>query len=116
MNTTFKVKEQYKTLDDLGKYLGSKSKYECKKMFNSWRDISITKEYCVLVKKSALYGIKVNFVDDNHVMLEPVVPGVYLRSFVTGRGFIPPIVRALLAKGQRQLFNEVSKYFAEIYN
>ncbi|GEM_PF-5238002 len=116
MNTKFKIKEQYRTLDDLEKYLQAKSSYECKKMFNSWRDINIKKEYCVLVKKSALYGIKVNFIDNNYVMIEPVIPGVYLRNFATGRGFIPPIVRMLLEKGQRQLFNEVSKYFADIYN
>ena len=116
MTLIFKIKKDFKTLDNLTDYLKSKTQYKVTKTFDCWREVALTKEYCVLVKKSALYGVKIKFVNDFEIAVKPVVPNNYLRGFTIGRGFLPPFVRMFLQGGQKRILDEVTNSIKEIYN
>lgn len=113
MKTTFKVKSEFNNLNKIIDHVNTVSNFECSKVHNAWK-INMSSEKCGLIKKSAVIGIKFEFISNNEISLEPVVPNTYLASFTMGRGFLAPIVRILLSGKQKSFLDESIKYFSSI--
>ncbi len=116
METIIKLKEGYNSLDKVLEYVSTKSNYECEKIFNSWRTISFSKEYCILIKKNSIDGAIINFVDENEIRIATEVPSKYFYGWTVGRGIMPPLVRLLLSKKRKTTLEEVTGYFKDIMN
>lgn len=116
MEITFKIKDDYNSLDKLLNYVKPKTNYTCTKTDNTWEDFTIKFDKCVLIKKNTFYAIKVDFVNKNTIKLEPVIPSSYFRNFAKGRGFTPIITNLLISGKQKSMLNEVTKYFSAITN
>lgn len=99
---------QFKNLDEILQFFKPKISYTCMKTHNIW-DVSHGDKVnnCILIKKNALYGIKIDFSDAENILLRPVVPSSFLVTFTVGRGIVPPLVRLFLSKGQAKLLDEV---------
>ena len=69
---------------------------------------------CILVKKSGWFGLKLDFAAENMLQVVAVVPSLYFRGFVVGRGLTAPIVRAIISGKQNAMLDEITKSLAPI--
>jgi hypothetical protein len=115
MEQQLRINSNYDSLDKVMAFLKPKTSYNCSQEYNTW-EVATGSEIpkCILVKKSAMIGLKIDFSNQNTLKIMPVVPSKFLVSFTEGKGIAPPIVRALLSGGQKKLVNEVSEKLVDI--
>ena len=108
MEKHLKVQEQYRSLDKMLAFVKQSNEYQCSEVWNIWEVPSGNEmQRSILVKKNSMIGIKLDFIKNDTLKIMPVVPSKFLVSFTVGRGFGPPLVRALLYGGQKKIFEEV---------
>ncbi|WP_103867199.1 hypothetical protein [Aquimarina sp. I32.4] len=119
MEKIITVKDQYNSLDTLHGFLKTASSFECSKKYDIWevrKDHNGQIAQCVILKKSAMHGIKLYFTEDNTVKMNHIIPSsimnVYFgKSVKIRRGIIELIAGkikdALLAPAQKKVFQEL---------
>lgn len=111
MKKTITTTDQNNTLEKLANIIKQKTDFTTDIVYNIW-DVQTgsTMRKCVLVKKNAVHGVKLDFISENTLNIEGIVPSNFFRSFTIGRGISKPIIRGILAKGQNGLVNEIYKH------
>ncbi|WP_179319723.1 hypothetical protein [Winogradskyella helgolandensis] len=127
MEKSITTKNEYNSLDAINTYLKTKaSTFECSKEYDSW-DVRTNAhgqmEHCIILKKSAMHGMKVHFEKDNTLKMTYIIPNKMMHAYfgksqkryrnvleiITGK-----IKDTLLAPAQRKAFEEMEQVFEKI--
>lgn len=126
MEKIITIKNEYNSLDSLNTYLKSASPFECSKDYDAWdvrTDANGQMEQCIVVKKSAMHGMKVHFQNENTLKMTYIIPNKMMHAYfgksekayqniieiVTGK-----IKDVLLAPAQNKAFEEMEQVFNKI--
>lgn len=126
MEKTITIKNEYNSLDSLNTYLKSASPFECSKEYDAWENRTDTNGQiakCLVLKKSAMHGMKVHFQKDNTLKMTYIIPNKMMHAYfgksekryrsiieiVTGK-----IKDVLLAPAQNKAFEEMEEVFNKI--
>jgi hypothetical protein len=84
MEKIITIRNEYNSLDTLNKFLKQTSSYECSKEYDSW-DIRTNAdgqmEQCLILKKSAMHGMKVHFENDNTLKMTYIIPNKMMHAY-----------------------------------
>lgn len=126
MEKSIKIKNEYNSLDSLNKYLKQTSSFESSKEYDSWdvrTNANGQMEQCLVLKKSAMHGMKVHFENENTLKMTYIIPNKMMHAYfgksqkayqnileiVTGK-----IKDVLLAPAQNKAFEEMEQVFHKI--
>lgn len=126
MEKQLTLKSEYNSLDALLKFVQTNSDFECSKEYDVWdlrTDSNGQMEQCVIIKKSAMHGMKVYFVNGQSLAMNYVVPNKVLNAYfgksqkryrnvlqiLTGM-----ITQAVLSGSQKKAFTEIEQVFTKI--
>ncbi|RZS93175.1 hypothetical protein [Aquimarina brevivitae] len=109
-----KVENQFKTLEEIVAHLKNKTEYEISIRPDEWLTddswMLTPGKKCVVVKKSATAGAKIEFVNDNTIEVNPIAPSSFINRVVQN-GIIAFIVYGIIIGSQKQVAKEVEAYF-----
>ena len=120
------VKNEYNSLDKILDFVKKESSYECLKDYDSWEvrtDANGQMEQCVVIKKSAMHGMKIYFPQEGFLKMTYIIPNKMMNAYfgksqrayrnileiATGK-----IKELLLASSQEKAFDEMEKIFSKI--
>lgn len=120
------VKSEYDSLDKILGFIKSESSYQCSKDYDSWEvrtDTNGQMEMCVLMKKSAMHGMKIHFLKENTIKMTYIIPNKIMHAYfgksqkkyrnileiVTGK-----IKQLLLSSSQQKAFEEMEQIIHKI--
>jgi hypothetical protein len=126
MEKLITVKNEYNSLDSLNKYLKQSSSFESSTEYDNWEhriDATGQLEKCVVIKKSAMHGMKLHFEKDNTLKMTYIIPNKVMHAYfgknekryrsiieiVAGK-----IKGALLAPAQKKAFEEMEQVVNKI--
>ena len=126
MEKRIAVKNEYNTLDTVLNFLKTESKFECSKKYDNWdvrTDANGQMEQCIVLKKSAMHGMKIYFPEKNSLRMTYIIPNKIMNAYfgksqkkyrnvleiITGK-----ISQALLAGSQKKAFEEIKQVFNKI--
>jgi hypothetical protein len=84
MQAKITVKEEFKTLDKMLDFVSDESPFECKKEYDSWdvrTGINGQMEQCIIVKQSAMNGVKLHFADESTLVMTHIVPSKVMNAY-----------------------------------
>lgn len=114
-----KVSNDYNSLEKINEFLKTKTELEVSIVQDQWAtdgELIITAgKKCVLVKKSATAGAKINLLESNTIEINPVPPSNFINN-MTQRGLLAVIVDAIISGGQNKVAQEVANHLLEIQN
>ena len=112
-----KLQDKYNTLEDVMAYLKTKTNLELSIVQDEWLTdgaVMLTPgKKCILIKKSAFAGAKVNLLKSNVVDIHPVPPSNFVNN-LTQRGFVALIVDAIISGSQNKVAKEVETYLLDV--
>lgn len=126
MEKEITVKNEYNTLDKVVDFLKNKSNYESSIEYDIWEmrtDTNGQMEQCVVIKKSAMHGMKVYFSNENSLKMTYIIPNKIMNAYfgksVKIRRNILEIIaeaisQALLSGSQKKAFEEMEQIFNEV--
>ncbi len=119
MENKITLKSEYNSLEKLSDYLKQESPYGSTIEYDSW-DIRTNAnghmEKCLLIKKSAMHGMKVYFNSTNELVMSYIIPNKLMNAYfgksVKARKNILEIITgliksALLSRSQKTAFQEM---------
>lgn len=126
MESQIQVKSKYNSLEKISEYFKQESSFESSVDYDSWdvrTDTNGQMEKCVLVKKSAMHGIKIYFSKENTLQMNYIIPNKVLNAYfgknekayqnileiITGK-----VKEIVLVKSQKQAFEEISQTLNKI--
>lgn len=126
MEKVITIKSEYNSLDLLNDFLKNDNSFESSKEYDSWdvrTDANGQMEQCLIIKKSAMHGMKVYFQKDNTLKLDYIIPNKLMNAYfgksqkshqnileiVTGK-----IKETVLAPAQNKAFQEMEQVFNKI--
>lgn len=126
MEKRITVKSEYKSLENILDFLKKDSPYEASIEYDAWdvrTDENGLMEKCIIIKKSAMHGLKLYFTKDNEINTSYLIPNKIMNAYfgeskkahqsileiATGA-----IKKTLLAGSQNQAFEEIVKEFSKI--
>lgn len=125
MKKIITIKEEYNSLEKLQGFINKKSEYNSNIQYDKWeirKDADGNMQKCIMVKKSAMHGLKVYFLDDKTIELSYAIPNVFLhgwfgKSQKAYRGIdeiiLGKIKDAVLIGSQKKAFNEMEQIFTQ---
>lgn len=121
MEKTITINNSNNSLDTLFTNLRSNPPYSYSKEYDTW-DVRTNAdgqmEQCIVIKKSAMHGMKVHFENDNTLKMTYIIPNKMMNAYfgksVKQYQNVIEIVAnkvkdALLASSQEKAFNELAK-------
>lgn len=120
MEKTINVKKEYNSLDSLLSYLKSSSSLECSKEYDIWEmrtDVNGQMEQCLVLKKSAMHGLKIHFPNERSLKMSYIIPNKIMNAYFgksekARRNIIEIIAgiikQTVLAPSQKNAFVELS--------
>ncbi|MGG6231501.1 hypothetical protein [Tenacibaculum sp. SDUM215027] len=112
-----KLTNNYNSLEKINEFLKTKTQLEVSIVQDQWATdgelIITTKKKCILVKKSATAGAKINLLESNKIVINPVPPSNFINN-MTQRGLLAVIVGAIISGGQNKIAQEVENHLLEI--
>jgi hypothetical protein len=126
MEKTITIKGEYNSLDLLNDFLKKENTFESSKEYDSWNvrtDVNGQMEQCLIIKKSAMHGMKVYFQKDNTLKMDYIIPNKVMNAYfgksVKARRNIIEIVtgvitQAVLKGPQQKAFEEMEQVFNKI--
>ncbi|MBW1297359.1 hypothetical protein [Aquimarina litoralis] len=112
-----KLKSQYNSLEEIIKYLQTKTNYELSIKPDEWvtdGSLLLTPgKKCLVIKKSATAGAKINLISGSAIEIHPIPPSSVVNR-ITQKGLLAVIIYGLIIDSQRQVAEEVGKYLSEI--
>lgn len=126
MEKQIKVKSEFNSLEKVFNFLKKESGFESSIDYDSWdvrTDANGQMEKCVLVKKSAMHGLKIYFTEDNVIKVSYLIPNKIMNAYFgeskKARQNILEIITGLIKKmalsgSQEQAFNEMSNSLNKI--
>lgn len=126
MEKQITIKSEYNSLEKISDFFKKESPYETSIDYDVWdvrTDANGLMENCVLVKKSAMHGLKLYFTKENVLQVNYLIPNKLMNVYfgdskrryrnilqiVTGG-----IKNAILAGPQKQAFEEISQTLNKI--
>ncbi|WP_136467478.1 hypothetical protein [Flagellimonas onchidii] len=112
-----RVLDHYNSLEKINEFLKTKTELEVSIVQDQWPTngelmVTIGKK-CVLIKKSATAGAKINLLESNTIEINPVPPSNYINN-MTQRGLLAVIVDVIISGGQNKVAQEVENHLSEI--
>lgn len=121
MEKEITVKSEYNSLEKVLDFLKKESTYECSIDYDSWEirtDAKGQMEKCIVIKKSAMHGMRMHFVEENKLKATYIIPNKLMHAYfgksekryrnvleiITGA-----IKNALLASSQKEAFKEITQ-------
>jgi len=126
MEKQITINNEYNSLDAILAYLKKDSSYECAEVYDSWdvrTDPNGQMEKCILIKKSAMHGMKLYFLNTNVLKLTYIIPNKLMNAYFgksekRHRGILEIIggiiKNALLSGSQKKAFNEMEQPILKI--
>ncbi len=126
MEKLITIKNEYNSLDLLNDFLKKENTFESSKEYDSWdirTDANGQMEQCLIIKKSAMHGMKVYFQKDNTLKMDYIIPNKLMNAYfgksVKARRNIIEIVagvitQAVLKGPQQKAFDEMEQVFNKI--
>lgn len=126
MEKQITVKSEYNSLDKLLSFVKKESPYEASIEYDSWEartDANGQMEKCIVIKKSAMHGMKAYLNKENILQMSYLIPNKLMNAYfgkshkryknileiVTGK-----IKDVALAGSQKKAFNEMEQVFNKI--
>lgn len=84
MENTINIKSEYNTLDALNQQLKNTSGLEVSKEYDVWEhriDSNGQMAQCIVLKKSAMHGMKIHFQDDNKLKMTYIIPNKMMHAY-----------------------------------
>ncbi len=119
MEKTIKIKNEYNSLDVLHNFLKTASSFESSKDYDKWEhrtDTTGQMPQCIVLKKSAMHGVKLYFTGENKVKINYIIPNPVLNAYFgksvkTRRNIIEIVTgkvkEVLLAPAKKKAFEEL---------
>ncbi|CAZ97511.1 hypothetical protein Q4603_18830 [Zobellia galactanivorans] len=108
---------QYNSLEEIMEFLKTKTDLTLSIVQDQWvtdGSLSITPgKKCILVKKSATAGAKINLLESSIVDVHPVPPSTFVNN-MTQRGILAIVVHMIISGSQNKVAEEVEKLLLEI--
>lgn len=118
------VKREYTTLNKIIEHI-NESPYQCSIEYDSWEvrtDSNGQMEQCLLIKKSAMHGMKIHFVGEYTLKINYIIPNKLMNAYfgksqkkhkniievLTGK-----ISQAILFSSQKKAFNEIENVLSK---
>jgi len=126
MEKKIKVKTEYNSLDKILDFAKKESPYECLKDYDIWEvrtDANGQMEQCVVIKKSAMHGLKIFFQKDGSLKMTYIIPNktmnaLFGKSQKARRNILEvmaeQVKEILLANPRQQAFGEIGRIFYKI--
>ncbi|SNR16268.1 hypothetical protein [Tenacibaculum jejuense] len=123
MKKIITIKQEYNSLEKLQSYINEESNYSSNIQYDKWeirKDNNGNMQKCIMLKKSAMHGLKVYFLDDKTIELSYAIPNVFLhgwfgKSQKAYRGIdeiiLGKIKDAVLVGSQKKAFTELEQVF-----
>ena len=112
-----KTSIDYNSLEKISEFLKTKTEFETSVNQDVWAtgdELRLTAgKKCVLVKKSATAGAKINMVGANKLEINPIAPSSFIHN-MTHRGVLAVIIDAIISKGQNEVVREIENHLLEI--
>ena len=128
MENKITLKSEYNSLEKLNDYLKKESEFDCSIDYDSWdvrTDANGQMEKCVVIKKSAMHGMKIYFPQENVLKMTYIIPNKLMHAYFgkSEKRYRNPleivtgiIKSALLAGSQKKAFKEMEKSLNKITN
>jgi len=126
MKDKIKLRPEYNSLDKLLVYLTSACTYTCVIDYDSWdlrTDANGEMEKCIIIKKSAMHGMKVYFNANCELIMTYMIPNKLMHAYF-GRSvkayknileiIAGGIKNGLLANSQKKAFEEIKLVLTKI--
>ena len=126
MEKLIKIKEEHNSLEKLYNFLKKEISYECSITYDSWdvrTDSNGQMEKCIVIKKSAMHGMKMYFSKENELIMTYIIPNKLMNAYF-GKSqkryknileIITGIIKnALLVGSQKKAFEEMSQILNKI--
>jgi hypothetical protein len=84
MNKELSIKNEYNSLDKILGYIKNESPFEVSLEYDHWdvrTDANNQMEQCILIKKSAMHGVKMYLSDDHKLTLDYVIPNKIMNAY-----------------------------------
>lgn len=108
---------EYNSLETIKEYLKTKTDLELSIVQDQWitdGSTSLTPgKKCILVKKSATAGAKVNLLESSIVDIQPVPPSSFINT-LTQRGVVAFVVHQIISGSQNKIANDVEDILIQI--
>ncbi len=126
MENQITVKSEYNSLDKILDFAKSSSPYQCSKDYDIWdvrTDSKGQMEKCVVIKKSAMHGLKIDVSQEDTINMTYITPSKIMNAYFgksqkIRRNIIEIIAdfitEQLLASFQRKAFDEMTQVFNKI--
>ena len=120
------IRNEYNSLDTVLNYLKKESTFECTKEYDSWdvrTDSNGQMEQCIVIKKSAMHGMKIHFTQENRLLMSYIIPNKIMNAFFgknqEARRNILEIITGLvkdilLSDSQKTAFEEMESVVTKI--
>ena len=120
------IRNEYNSLDTVLNYLKKESTFECTKEYDSWdvrTDSNGQMEQCIVIKKSAMHGMKIYFTQENRLLMSYIIPNKIINAYFgksqkTRKDIIEIITgiikSALLSGAQKKAFEEMELVVSKI--
>lgn len=123
MENQITIKEEYNTLDSLLNFLKIESTFEYSKDYDGLdvrTDANGLMEKSIFIKKSAMHGMKIYFIEGNTLQMDYMIPNKIMNAYfgkskkryksiieiITGK-----ITEIALAPSQKKAFEEIEEVF-----
>ena len=126
MEKQITIKNDYNTLSEILTYLKKEKQFECSQVYDIWdmrTDSNGQMEQCILLKKSAMHGMKLYFTKANTLKLSYIIPNKIMNAYFgksqKARRNILEIIaglikNAVLSGPQKKAFEEMAKSLDKI--
>lgn len=126
MEKQITIKQEYNSLENLLAFLQKDSSLESSIEYDAWdvrTDANGQMEQCVVIKKSAMHGLKGYFTQDNQLKLSYIIPNKVMNAYFgkSQKRYQNPleiitnkIKDTLLAVPQQKAFDEMEQVFTKI--
>lgn len=114
-----KTTNDYNSLEKISEFLKTKSNLEISVTQDVWAtgdELTLTTgKKCILIKKSATAGAKINILESNELEINPIAPNSFIYN-MTHRGLLAVIIDAVISGGQDKIVQEIKNHLLEIQN
>ena len=126
MENQLTINNDYNSLDKLLQYINTQTNFEGSKEYDHWdmrTDANGQLEHCIIVKKSAMHGMKVYFSEENSLQMSYIIPNKIMNAYFGKsqkryRNILEIVAggikNALLASSQKKAYLEMEEVFFKI--
>ncbi|TPN81218.1 hypothetical protein [Aquimarina algicola] len=111
------LQREYDSLEKIMSYLKSKTDLEISIKPDEWitdGSLMLTPgKKCIVVKKSATAGAKINIIDSSTIEIHPIPPSSFVNR-ATQRGILAIIMHAILLGSQEKIAKDVKNLLLDI--